>query len=377
MQSFWETQSFFHYDVIVIGSGITGLSTAISLKEKNSDLQIAVLERGLIPAGASLRNAGFACIGSFTEILDDLERMPERKILELMHLRKEGLKLLRKRLGDEAIGYQENGSYELIMEDELPLLTQLDKINHLLYPVLQGDAYSLCNEKIRGFSFNQNSVHALILNHYEGELNTGKMMKSLIQKTIRLGIELKTGCEVESIREQKEEVIITVKDKDEKNLLQFIASEVAVCTNAFTKKILPDIDLQPGRGQVLITEAVSWLPFKGIFHFDKGYYYFREINGRVLFGGGRNSDFEGETTTDPVLNESIQQMLEDKLNSLILPERRIKISQRWAGIMAFGKDKFPVIKKYSDHVFIAGRMGGMGIAIGSKAGEMLAEMMII
>lgn len=374
MQSYWETQSFFHYDVIVIGSGITGLSTAISLKEKDPDLRIAVLERGIIPDGASLRNAGFACIGSFTEILDDLKQISEEKVLQLIQLRHEGLKLLRKRLGDNAVGYKENGSYELMMGNEIPLLDQLDKINSLLFPVLHGDAFSLCNEKIKKFGFDQNEVQAMILNHCEGALDTGKMMFALMQKVIRSGVEIKTGCKVESVDEQKNGVIISVKNTKEESAVRFFASGVAVCTNAFTKELLPDIDLQPGRGQVFITEIIPNLPFDGIFHFDKGYYYFREINGRVLFGGGRNTDFAGETTTDSALNESIQQILEDKLISLILPGRKVRIEQRWAGIMAFGKDKFPVIKRYSDHIFIAVRMGGMGIAIGSKAGEMLAEM---
>ncbi|TAM96384.1 MAG: FAD-binding oxidoreductase [Chitinophagaceae bacterium] len=374
MQSYWETQSFFHYDVIVIGSGITGLSTAISLKEKDPDLRIAVLERGIIPDGASLRNAGFACIGSFTEILDDLRQISEEKVLQLIQLRHEGLKLLRKRLGDNAVGYKENGSYELMMGNEIPLLDQLDKINSLLFPVLHGDAFSLCNEKIKKFGFDQNEVQAMILNHCEGALDTGKMMFALMQKVIRSGVEIKTGCKVESVDEQKNGVIISVKNTEEESVVRFFASSVAVCTNAFTKELLPDIDLQPGRGQVFITEIIPNLPFDGIFHFDKGYYYFREINGRVLFGGGRNTDFAGETTTDSALNESIQQILEDKLSSLILPGRKVRIEQRWAGIMAFGKDKFPVIKKYSDRIFMAVRMGGMGIAIGSKAGEMLAEM---
>jgi len=49
--SYWEKLHFFNFDVLIIGSGIVGLSAAIALKEKQPALNIAVLERGLIPSG--------------------------------------------------------------------------------------------------------------------------------------------------------------------------------------------------------------------------------------------------------------------------------------------------------------------------------------
>jgi glycine/D-amino acid oxidase-like deaminating enzyme len=63
MLSLWEKQSFLEYDVIVVGAGITGLSTAVSIKEKNPKISVLVVERGILPTGASTKNAGFACFG--------------------------------------------------------------------------------------------------------------------------------------------------------------------------------------------------------------------------------------------------------------------------------------------------------------------------
>lgn len=364
MLSYWEQQSLIAYDCIVIGSGIVGLSAAISLKEKSPRRRIAVLERGLLPVGASTRNAGFACIGSLTEILDDLSHMPPGDVVALVNLRRKGLQLLRARIGDERMDYRENGSYELISAAEAPALARLDEVNELLGGILPGPAFSLADGKLA-----QTGIVAehLVQNNYEGELNTGKMMRTLIGLAIERGIEIKTGCEVVGIDESPGTVTVRIAGG-----LSLTAAHVAVCTNAFTPALLTGLDIKPGRGQVLVTEPVKGIPFKGIYHFDKGYYYFRELQGRILFGGGRNLDFEGETTTELTLNETIQADLEEKLRTIILPGREVAIAHRWSGIMAFGGTKQPIIRAHSQRIFLAVRMGGMGIAIGSEAGRMLA-----
>lgn len=109
MLSFWETQSFLEYDCIIIGSGIVGLSTACSLKEKYPDRSVLVLERGIFPTGASTKNAGFACYGSAAEIWNDVKSLGWDNALEVVELRVKGMRKLRQRLSDNNIDYQENG----------------------------------------------------------------------------------------------------------------------------------------------------------------------------------------------------------------------------------------------------------------------------
>ena len=118
------------------------------------------------------------------------------------------------------------------------------------------------------------------------------------------------------------------------------------------------------------------MKIKGTFHFDKGYYYFREIDGRVLLGGGRNLDFKTEENTSFELNSLIQQALEEKLSQMIIPGIPFTIEQRWSGIMAFGPNKFPIIRQFSENVYGAFRLGGMGVALGSKVAEKLAQLII-
>lgn len=375
MFSYWERQSFLHYDHIVIGAGIVGLSTAIELKEQFPGMRVLVLERSLFPYGASTRNAGFACMGSFTELLDDLKTHTEADMVSLFLERKKGLEILRKRLTDETIGYCENGSYELISAAELPLLEQLSKINALIENETGKPAFRMASDRIGSFGFAPDKVAAMIENLGEGELHTGKMMRALTDLALQKGVEIKTGAAVQSFEKTDRGVQVMVTDAVRPDRIPLQCKQLFICTNAFTAQLLPEVYIKPGRGQVLITEPVVGLPFKGIYHFDEGYYYFREIDGRVLFGGGRHLDFEGETTTDIAFHDAIQQDLEEKLLNFILPGRKVDIAQRWAGIMAFGDAKRPVIQQFGPHVFGAFRMGGMGVALGSAAARELVSLL--
>lgn len=373
MFSYWEQQSFSHYDHIVVGSGIVGLSVAIELKQRYPGAGVLVLERGLLPTGASTRNAGFACMGSATELLDDLQHIDEGQVLALFDARKKGLEKLRNRLGDSKIGYKEHGSYELISEREADAADKIAYLNKLLEPITGRPAFTLANERIKEFGFPDTYTKALIQNTCEGELHSGMMMRALTDMALQHGVEIKTGADVAEFEETDKEVYVTVNDPFREQVWTLTCDTFSICTNAFTRQLLPDVDVTPGRGQVLITQPIPGLKFKGIYHFDKGYYYFREIDGRILFGGGRNLDFQTEATTDFSLNKLIQIDLEQKLADIIIPGVHFQVDQRWAGIMAFGPTKYPIVKAFSKRVFGAFRMGGMGVALGSETAAQLAD----
>jgi glycine/D-amino acid oxidase-like deaminating enzyme len=367
MLSYWEKQSLLQYDYIIAGSGIVGLSTAISLREAQPEARVLVLEKGVLPTGASTKNAGFACIGSLTELLVDLRDMPAADVLSLLELRWKGLQALRHRVGDQNMDYRENGSYELIGEQELPALSEIDRMNALLRPLLGGDAFTWVPNE---FGFSADYVKGLIRNNYEGELHTGKMMRRLIDLALFYGVEIKTGCTISGIVEKEDAINVWVGE------YAFEARQLGICTNAFTKDLMPDLDVVPGRGQVLITDPIPGLPFKGIYHMDEGYYYFRELEGRVLFGGGRNMDFAGERSTAFELNPGIHTELENRLRDIILPGFSFNIADRWTGIMAFGQNRQPVIRRHSARIALGVRMGGMGVAIGTAIGAQLADILI-
>ena len=376
MVSYWEKESFLSYDYIIVGSGIVGLSTAISLKEASPKSSVLVLERGLLPTGASTKNAGFACFGSLTELINDLNTIGKEGTLDLVNERWEGLKKLRSRIGDENFDFYNYGGYELIREKELPYLERIDEVNDLLADLFDDKVYELQKSKIQDFQFNANEIQNMIFNQYEGQIHTGKMMKSLLSIAQNLGITVLTGAEVVSLDNDNSKVTVTAKNLVTNKDLQFSAGKVAVCTNAFTNKIINDLDIAPGRGIVMITKPIDNLPFKGVFHIDEGYYYFRNVDDRILFGGGRNLDFEGETTTEFTINERILEELKRQLKEVIIPNKTFEVEHCWAGIMAFGQNKVPIFKEHTKNIHLGVRLGGMGVAIGSRMGEKLAQNML-
>ena len=117
--SYWEKKEWFNnIDPLIIGSGIVGLCSAIEILKKNPNQNLLILEKGFLPQGASTKNAGFACFGSPTEILDDLKNLNEKEVISLIKSRWDGLKLLRKNIGDKNIGYKCHGGYELFFDDQ-------------------------------------------------------------------------------------------------------------------------------------------------------------------------------------------------------------------------------------------------------------------
>lgn len=369
MLSFWEKKSIEHIDTAIIGGGITGLSTAISLAEKNRDLNIAILEAQSSPSGASTKNAGFACFGSLTEILHDLKTYGTQETLNLIQNRVEGLRILTSRVRATDMDYHSLGGFELLNSTNVAAQSKIEEVNLQLEPLFSGPVFSEEKSLVASFGFNQEKVPTLIKNPLEGQLNPYKMIRALTAKALSLGVSIWYSARVSNI-EKGNPFIIEIPDHQAKKIK---CEQVVVCTNAFTKELIPELDVTPGRGQVLITQPIENLKLKGTFHIDEGYVYFRNVGKRLLIGGARNLDFRGETTTDFGNSRAITDSLNHCIKDIILPKTPYAIQSQWSGIMAFGSERKPIISSPYAGMHIGVRLGGMGVALGSWLGEELAK----
>lgn len=366
--SYWEKKQWFsQIDVAIVGSGIVGLCTAIYIKKNYPDYKILVLERGVLPQGASTKNAGFACFGSISELLSDLDNHTPEDIFSLVEQRYNGIQQLRGLVGDKTLEFQLHGGHEVFLEKDQNSYRECKEkmafFNKLLQPIFKQDAFKLMPNIYKFASVLPN----YITHTAEGQINTGAMLAGLLKKAQSMGIQVINGIEVLSIEDQNNGVAVAT------NLTSFKTNKLCVTTNGFASQLLK-LDVKPARAQVLITQPIHQLAIQGTFHLEQGYYYFRNIDNRILLGGGRNLDIAGETTSEFGKTERIQQQLEHLLRKTILPNQEVTIDQRWSGIMGVGLQKKPIVKSVSPNVFCGVRMGGMGVAIGAAIGKELASL---
>jgi glycine/D-amino acid oxidase-like deaminating enzyme len=373
--SYWERESFLkNIDVVIIGSGIVGLNAAIHLKKQRPKMEVAIFERGMLPAGASTRNAGFACFGSMTELLDDTRQMGEDAMLAVVEKRWRGLQALRSLVGDERLDFQMKGGYEMFTDDDedayLYCLERMDDLNRKIGAITGApEVYKTADHTRSQFGFH--GVQHLLINQQEGQVHTGKMMKALLDIALECGVRIYNGVEITAMEDSSQGVEIQTAFG-----WTLRVPRVLVAVNGFAKRLLPELPVVPARNQVLVTKPIPGLKVEGCFHYDRGYYYFRNIDGRILLGGGRNlAQFE-EQTDEFGPNELIRSSLVQLLRRVICPGQDVEVDAWWTGILGTGTVKYPIVEKVSENVAVAVRLSGMGVAIGTLIGQEGAELTI-
>lgn len=361
--SYWElTSTYAPADLVVIGGGITGASMAYYYKKAHPSERVVILEKGALPSGATTRNAGFACFGSVSELLADMEISSSDRVGEKVARRIRGLRRLREELGDEAIGYEACGGAEIFTDSKTfeRSAKAVEEVNRLV-------------ERHTGFKnafrVGEFEGYPAIFCAEEGAIHSGRMMQALHQKAMALGVEYLPGMAVEGIEVSGEEnnaqkARVHVKLAD----ATITARRVAVATNGFASKLL-DIAVQPARGQIIVSKPLEKMPWKGVFHYNEGYVYFRHVKGedgelRLLLGGARDVDPEGETTYEEGQNPQIREWLLNFAEEVLRIPLREEIDLEWSGFMGFTPEKEPLLKLLNPQTLVVTGLSGIGVSIG-------------
>ncbi|MDB5230736.1 MAG: Glycine/D-amino acid oxidase [Chitinophagaceae bacterium] len=371
--SIWEKESFLaDCDIMIAGSGLMGLWTAFELKQQKPSLDILIIDKHPIPQGASTRNAGFACFGSPSELIHDAGEMSEEAIWDIVEMRYRGIQKIRQYFKDDMIGYEPSGGYEVFASSDTYLPSVKEKLQWLndKMKTITGvtESFSWADEKISLFGLA--GFESMIENRLEGALHSGKLVMYLQSALAAKGVRFLYGTELKGWQQQASYVSIDT------TFGSMHAQRLVIAANAFSASLHKNENIVPGRGQVIVTSPIPSLKLYGSFHYDEGYYYFRNVGNRILLGGARNMAFADEKTTSFETSEKVQSRLNEFLDDHIAGNYEYSIDYSWSGIMAFTDTGLPTIQKADENVFIATSCNGMGVAITPIFAEKLTQQVI-
>ena len=368
--SYWERESFLqNSDVIVVGAGIAGLSTAIELKLRQPKFRVSVLEKSWLSDGASSKNAGFACFGSISEFADDLKDMSFDDVIELAIKRFRGIEKLVKDYSEETLKLEWNGGHELFFEEDSASFIECsnysDQFNDAFESALGIRPYTVYSvNEFQGVK----ELVGVISNKLEGGLNTGAMLCAMRENALDKGVRIFNGVEVSKFYSEGDEVYV------ESSAGIWCTKKLAFCTSSFHAHLFEDLQMSAKRNQVIVTKPIPDLKLNGTFHHQQGFNYFRNIDGRILMGGMRHYFPNTESTGVQGNTEEVVSALTNFLQHKIHTTSAIEIDLAWSGILGVGQDERPVVTEAQENVFVGARLGGIGVAIGSLIGEELAEL---
>ena len=373
--SYWLDQSkaeTITKDIIIIGGGIAGLSSAYWLQKNDPTLKIALVEKYELGSGATGRNAGFITCGSVEHFNRLVGKHGKVEALEIWKFSEDNLKFLKEEIiqdQGEQLLFEDRGSFSLASKEtefnELKESADLMKELGVNVEVL-GESDIKSRTGGEGFVgavkyLDDASIHPIKLLHH---------IKTRIEEN-GPHVEFYENNEVHKIETKGDnKVVHTTKHKFEAPIVVFATNGYSPLLNKFfADKIFPT------RGQILATEAVPRFmeaPCYANFVLD----YFRQLpTGQVVIGGFRQLQKDVEKGYSDETSEVIQEALEKFLRDHVPAVRQAKITHRWSGIMGFSVDGQPMVGALpTDHqLYFVGGFTAHGIGLAFHSGKALAD----
>lgn len=369
--SYWLDESLSqnkNFDIVILGAGIAGLSSAYWLEKKDPNLKIAIIDKHSIGYGASGRNAGFVTCGSAEHFNKLHNQFGFEKATEIWKFFEQNRELLKQEIiqnQTEDVDFFQTGSCTVAPSNQ-----DWDKYQKIFSDMTKaGIDVQMVDEKFLNEKYSVRNFQGAIEYKHDGIIHPVKLLnkiKSKLKNTTFLLSE-----EVHQVKNDSTGVQIKTQH------FTLSAKNVFVCLNAFTHNVFPEFKaaLKPQRSQIILTEALA--PFvKGPCYLPKHLCYFRQLHtGELLVGGFRNHDLENENTALDEITDKIQNALVDFTRSYFQNTKDVKIKHRWSGIMAFTADEQVLIGAHptrpNTHVLVG--CSGHGMGHGFNSARVLVE----
>ena len=355
-------------DVLIVGGGIAGLTLAWTLAEQ--DCVTGLLDAGLLAGEASGRNAGFlmaAAAEPYEETIALWGRAGARAMLETGRRSHQRIRQLVETLGLEC-EYRVRGSLRLACSDDeaADFRASLASLAADGFPMEEWDA-ARAAPLSRTRRFNAGFFTA-----EDAELQPVQFLHGLAHAALGRGVRLFERSPVlgAAWRAGRWEA------RTPAGLVR--ARTLVLATNAYAPRLCEPLArlIAPRRGQMLSTAPLEREVAPCPTYANWGYQYWRQTqDGRLVIGGWRDLDLDGETGFETRLTPRIQAAIEQGLRDLV-PEGAA-IEHRWAGTMGFARDGRPLVGwlDAAHHLAVCAGFTGHGLGLAAACTQDLAELL--
>jgi len=355
-------------EVVVIGGGLCGASAAYHLAEQG--IQTTLLEARTVAESASGRNAGFLLQGTAERYSRAIALLGRDKARRIHAWSIENHQRIAAQIKQDKIvcEYQKRGSLQLAgsPEEEAELLQSADLLNDDGFKAVFLEKEKLAPALQRaGF---QMGVHL----PEDGELHPSAFVRGVIRSAQQKGAIIHENSRVIEVDASTPgDVRIHTQNGTVRADLLILA------TNARAGELFPILHdkIDPVRGQMLATGPQSEL-FTCPIYANHGYDYWRQDkSGRIILGGWRNLDPEGEVGHEEKVINHIQKSMKQFLDRMGVGA---PVVHQWAGIMGFSRDGMPLVGPIPGSAGALSGVGftGHGFGFAFLAGQALATQVI-
>lgn len=353
-------------EVCVVGGGLAGLSTALSLAERN--VSVALVEARRIGWGASGRNGGQINTGLRKGPRDLIAKYGRDQAKALFDLAEEGRGIIRERTQKHAIRCDlksgslyvahKPGDVAWMREEVEALATEFGYVNKAIF---------VPKDKLRDH-IGTDIYHGGIADWGAGHLHPLNYALGLAQAAIDAGAHLYEQTPAAAIEETADGVTVTTEGGAIK------AKYAVIACNGYLGDLQPRIagKIMPIANFIIATEPLSEAEANALIPHDVCVcdtkfvvnYYRLSADRRLLWGGG-----EKYTATPPA---DIPAFVRPHMLRAFPHLKDKRIEYGWSGMLAITMNRLPDMGRVGN-VFHAQGYSGQGVAIAGLAGKLIAE----
>lgn len=361
-----------HYDVAIIGAGLTGLGAARKLAKDGT--QVIVLEGNSIGHGASGRNGGHLNNGLAHSFTAACARFGEQTAVSMYHTFDEGIETIERIISQESITCDFRRSGKLKLASKPQHMTAIAKDFALINKLADSDTALLSRQELRR-EIGSNAFHGAMLQKKSAMMHIGRFIDGLAAAATRHGADI----------HQRTPVIACVKDARGHRLTfpngDITARNVLLATGAYTplqfnwfqRRIVPVGSYVIATRPLTECEIAMTLPGDRtcVTSLNIGNYFRLSPDRRLIFGGRARFSARSDQSSDAKSGEVLRRAMVDIFPHL----EAVEIDFCWGGLVDMTQDRYPRAGEENGLYYAMG-YSGHGVQIATHMGEIVADQMM-